>query len=271
MSSINIYYPIVKKVAVWIFFLLMGCMPETSSIGNENIPNPVTEEAEQRIAELSFSECTYIHGSIKIKIVQTKKLIDKFKETENRSFQCSAFIELSKGTNIIKRFNFRKMHPVGYHYGIFVPKVQPASEYFILIKLGDYDGRILLIDKDGVLKNLPGGLFFITENKRYLFSQYSSDDSSFLVFDLHLGKIVYTSTDIPYIHQWYCKNGRYFFTVSEWVSNSPLPIENRNIIYAYDLISHTLSKESGAPWLQGASKQFYDFHPKEYINCLCIP
>ena len=47
------------------------------------------------------------------------------------------------------------IEPVGFSYGLFVPKRQPVPSYFVALKEGDYDGRLLL----------PGGFYFVTRGK----------------------------------------------------------------------------------------------------------
>jgi len=58
---------------------------------------------------------------------------------------------------------------------LFLPKQQPSCEYLVAVKEGDYDGRQLLVDKDGSTHDLLGGVFFLTEDRRFLVSEYSSD------------------------------------------------------------------------------------------------
>ena len=43
------------------------------------------------------------------------------------------------------------------------------------VKEGDYDGRLLLVSKDGVTHDLIGGWFFLTEDRRFLVTEYFSD------------------------------------------------------------------------------------------------
>jgi hypothetical protein len=41
----------------------------------------------------------------------------------------------------------------------------------VAVKEGDYDGRQLLVDKDGSTHDLLGGVFFLTEDRRFLVSE----------------------------------------------------------------------------------------------------
>jgi hypothetical protein len=55
----------------------------------------------------------------------------------------------SKGGQLLKRFYYRDINPGGSSFGLFLPKQQPSSDDFVAVKEGDYDGRLLLVDKDG--------------------------------------------------------------------------------------------------------------------------
>jgi hypothetical protein len=44
---------------------------------------------------------------------------------------------------------FDALNPVGSAYGLFVPREQPSNEFFVVLKVGDYDGRTLLIRRNG--------------------------------------------------------------------------------------------------------------------------
>lgn len=106
--------------------------------------------------------------------------------------ECSAWVEIIKEGRILHKKEFIKIEGLGKSYGLYVPAKQPDNQYFIINKYGNYDGRTLLIDRNGRLIDLPGGYYFITKDKRYLFIEHEIDGfGSITVFDLHVGKVIY--------------------------------------------------------------------------------
>ena len=152
------------------------------------------------------------HGDVVIRIFEQKRIRD----FENSPHSCRTWFEVIKQNNVIFKKNYDDIDAVGFSYGIFVPKAQPPSHYFSIVKEGDYDGRLFLIRTDGKVFDLMGGFYFFSKDKRYLFSEYSSDMEGLEVFDLKAGKVVFSSNNYPSVHQWYEKDGAIFYT-SEWV------------------------------------------------------
>ncbi len=159
------------------------------------------------------------------------------------------------------------MDPAGSSYGLFVPPSQPSPNFLLALKLGDYDGRLLLVDQQGNLTNLPGGSYFMDRQRNLLFSEYYSDASGLAVVDLNSSRVLFQSTQIPPIQQWYQKGGDYFFTESEW-KKSGSPMEKPGVLHIFDFKTQRLVKEKiSADFLKGAEKVSYDFNPKKAENC----
>ena len=125
---------------------------------------------------------------------------------------CRAWLEVKRGDQLLKRLYYANIEPVGGDYGIFVPKQQPSADYFVAVKDGDYDGRLFLVGKDGEVANLIGGSYFITADRKFLVSEYSSDLHAIVVYDLGENRKVLESRDIPEIDTWYRDDAGYFFT-----------------------------------------------------------
>jgi hypothetical protein len=174
--------------------------------------------------------------------------------------------------NIFQRY-YDDIEPVGFSFGLFVPIIQPPSPYFAIVKNGDYDGRLFLVKSDGKVYDLMGGFYFITKDKRYLFSKYASDMEGLVVFNLKSDRIVFSSDKIPYIQQWYVKDDNYFFTESEWIpSNLGKPTEKAGLAYFYDFKAHQiLPKMITAGEMATAKALAYDFDPREYEDCITEP
>ncbi len=119
-----------------------------------------------------------------------------------------------KGRNIHTKY-FDDIDAVGYKYGIFVPREQPINNHFLIVKIGDYDGRLFIIDKRGNIDDFPGGRFFITDDKRYLVTEHSSDsDDTLTVIKLSDGAKYFLVELQRCIWQWYRNDGKYFYTLA---------------------------------------------------------
>jgi hypothetical protein len=126
----------------------------------------------------------YKFGNVDIFLEQVKGKYPTF---------CNAWLKIEKAGKIIHKRKYIKIESLGGGYGLFVPSKQPSQKYFLVNKSGDYNGRSLLIDKEGNLIDLPGGLYFITDDSRYLFIEHEKDCCGALrVFDLELGKVVFS-------------------------------------------------------------------------------
>jgi hypothetical protein len=104
-----------------------------------------------------------------IRIIQAKKISKNYNEPP---YLCLAWIEITK--TIFKKY-FDDIDAVAFSYGLFIPNVQPPTPYFAVVKNGDYDGHLYSVNEDGKVDDFMGGFYFITNDKRYLFSQYVSD------------------------------------------------------------------------------------------------
>jgi hypothetical protein len=90
--------------------------------------------------------------------------------------------------------DFSDIDPVGGRFGLFVPRKQPRNDLFMMVKAGDYDGRIVIIDKTGNIKTVPGGKFYVTTDRELLIAQHYSDVPKAVVVALD-GRRVIDQTD----------------------------------------------------------------------------
>lgn len=225
----------------------------------EFIPNQYSPD------DFKISQAEFRHGDTVIRIIQVKKISRKFDEPPHT---CRAWLDVMRAKQAVFRRYFDDIDAVGFSYGLFVPEVRPAPPFFAVVKNGDYDGRLFLVHKDGKVFDLVGGFYFISENKRYLFSHYASDTSGLAVFDLKEGRVVFSSDKLPaYQHQWYIRKGSYFFTASEWLG-SGMPSEKEGVAYFYDFKSRKIIEEKITSTELAASKPVaYDFDPRECEDC----
>ncbi len=205
-------------------------------------------------------------GELLLRIIQAKKLSRNTESPRN----CRAWFDVIKTKESIFQKYYDDINPVGFSFGIFVPNIQPPSPYSVIVKNGDYDGRLFLVRQDGKVYDLMGGFYFITKDKRYLFSEYASDAPGLVVFDLTSGLTVFSSDKIPYIHQWYIKGDEYFFTESEWIpANLGKPTEKAGVAHFYDFKAHQIiSKYMISADARVAKVLAHDFDPREYGDCV---
>ena len=208
------------------------------------------------------SKHTYQHGDVHITIIQVKGFKDS--ATPDVEGYCRAWLDVRRGSELIEGKYYDDIYPLGSSYGLFVPRQQPSTNYFIVVKDGDYNGRLLVIDRKGTIIDALGGAFVVTADKNYLFSPYSSDNSGLTVFDLRQGMVLYSSELTPYIQHWYESPLGYFFT-EPTRDNSK---ERRGVIYRFDFSTRTVVEQAiDVQAVPNARRLQYDFVPQEYRDC----
>lgn len=252
-----------NKINISVLVILAALLPLMSD-GAE--PYKLFIASHYSSKEFKISQGEFRNGNVLIRIIEAKSISEKYVKSPHA---CRAWLEVTKAKQTLFRRYYDDIDAVGFSYGLFVPKVQPPPPFFAVVKNGDYDGRLFLVHKDGKVFDLMGGFYFISENKRYLFSHYASDISGLAVFDLQRGQVVFSSDKLPaYQHQWYIKKGSCFFTASEWSDSSGIPYENWGVAYFYDFRSHKIVEKSITSQEIAASKPVaYDFDPRECEDC----
>ena len=252
-----------------LFFLIMyglAIADENGPPDAASIPRRSFNEAEYDSA--AVSKHTYQHGDVQITILQVKGFKDS--ATSEVKGYCRAWLDVRRGDELIEGKYYDDIFPLGSSYGLFVPRQQPTKNYFIVIKLGDYSGRLFLIDKQGKIIDALGGPFVVTADKKYIFSMYYSDDSGLTVLDLRHGTILYSSELTPYIQHWYESPLGYFFTESTWDnSKTGFPEEKRGVIYHFDFTTRMVVEQAiDVQAVPNAQLLRYDFVPQDYRDCI---
>jgi hypothetical protein len=210
------------------------------------------------------SQASLAHGETEIRVVNVRKLTPD----STAPHYCRTWVDIRTDGQLKKRISYLDIEPVGYSYGIFVPKVQKSPEYLTLVKLGDYDGRLLLVTRNGTVQNLRGGSFFVTVDGRFLVSDHSSDSPGLSVFDFRKGIAVLDTETVPYIQEWYRDASGYFFTESEWSGNTGFPHEKLGVAHRLDLArARVVAVKMTASELSKARKVKSDFDPRQYKDC----
>jgi hypothetical protein len=146
---------------------------------------------------------------------------------------------------VLRQAYFDDIEPVGGYFGIFLPKHQPLENYFVALKEGDYDGRLLLVGKDGSLTNFPGGGFFLTADKRFLIGEHASDYASPFVVDLARRQLVIDGEKekLSGVVDWYVDNRGYFYTEDD-ENGQPHNSNPKTVaIYRLDLKQFKVTKD----------------------------
>lgn len=201
--------------------------------------------------------------------IKFKNFVIKIHQVRNKTgyepFSCRAWLIINNNSKSIYQRFFKSIDAVGSCYGLFIPIIQPRQDYFILSKLGDYDGTIFIIDSKGNVTEKLGGQFYVSKDKRYLFSSYDSDIYGLTVFDFTTGQILFSDTDTPSLFEWYYKDNKYISRV--YLSNGQISSSD---YYYFDLTSRKLilfkqSKEYLKPIDKLAP--YNDSNTRRFCNC----
>jgi hypothetical protein len=199
----------------------------------------------------------YQFGHLQIQVIQVRR---RHVHDRNPFDYCRAWLNVLKNNKVTAQKYFPDFEPVGSYFGLFVPNHQLLQNFFSIVKLGDYDGRLLLIDKNGTIREYYGGAFLVTPDKKYLFSHYASDLSALEVIDATNGKSLGRRTTFPEVAQWYSDKGQYFFSSSDQPDSVYTWNSHRRVFQA---------SRADSTKLQTAIKLHWDFVPPENYDCGC--
>jgi hypothetical protein len=184
---------------------------------------------------------------------------------------CKAWLVARKGNKTTAQMFF---DDIGADYGcagIFFPKKQPRDDLFIMSKYGDFDGRLLIIDRNGLLNQVPGGDFYVSEDENYLFTNYSSDQTGVSILDLGKNDMLYSdsATGKYKLGQWYFQDDKYF-AIAE---NKDLDDTTQITIATFDIHKKkfTFSQVDKSFPEKDSKLQFHSFYdkPENKGNCGC--
>jgi hypothetical protein len=171
--------------------------------------------------------------------IQFKDLNIEVQQVRNKSgkgsFSCRAWLIVSKNNKSVYQRYFKSIDAIGDCYGLFIPIRQPREDFFIVSKLGDYDGRIFIIDSKGKVTEKIGGAFYISKDTRYLFSHYHSDSPGLTVYDFEKEQTLFSDTITPRLFDWFYKDGKYICGVD--LLNNQISANGQ---YYFDLVSRKL-------------------------------
>lgn len=200
---------------------------------------------------------------LKIEIRQAK-LIDNKTNTPS-DFYCRGWLTISRDGKTINQIYFKTIEAVGGCSGLFIPDKQPRNDCFIISKFGDYDGTLFMIDTTGTVTEKLGGVFYISKDKRYLFSSYDSDLSGLTVYELNKKLILFSDTLEPYLAEWYFQDNKYFALVNEDVVSV-----NAIKIATFDFTSNKIKVtkvDKSYPKTENKLTIFNDYSNAKDCNC----
>jgi hypothetical protein len=250
------------------------CLCSVGAYGDEPAAFHPFVKGEYGAADFNVTTHTYAHGRVKIRITQAQRTGSHEKAPP---YSCRAWLEIAeKGENIWQK-SFDDINPADFSYGLFVPRKAPSPRYFAVVKVGDNDGRLFLIDReDGTVFALPGGFYFITADKRFLFSEYAGETQDLVVFDLIAGKVVLDTKSseadrLPgEIYDWYYDGKRYFFSiVRDDEKRKGVIAEDRRVLYEVTLRHPGISRVA-ADFSRIFHKK-WDFDPRPFKDCCSDP
>ena len=204
-------------------------------------------------------------GEVKIEVVhvQSKGL------TEDP--ECKAWLTVKKGNKVTGQLFFDDISADYGPAGIFFPVKQPREDMLVAMKFGDYDGKLIIVDRDGNLNVVPGGDFYLSEDNDMIFSNYSSDQPGVTILDLDKNKLIVSDSGEMdnKLGQWYFQDDK-FFSIAKpkddadttQLTIGTLDMKKKKIIFS------RVDKD----FLEKDSKlKFYSFYtdPKEKGNCSC--
>jgi hypothetical protein len=172
---------------------------------------PIYYPASKYLLDTNYlvSKNIYHHGSVNIEVYQANKLKDHGWEEP----LCVGWIFIKSDDRIIDSLIFPNIMALGGDAGLFIPEKSFSDSLFVIIKLGDYVGKLFLIGTKGNIYSFHGGAYFLSKDKKLLFSLYDSDCTGIDVIDLRVLKSIFTLNCLPQQPEyWYIRGNSYYFT-----------------------------------------------------------
>jgi hypothetical protein len=217
------------RLKLLLSFLLIGLLLNGQSL--DKLKNGISINGNQYSdKEYNIEFQTFTLDSVTIKIAQIFR-----KEFNGNEFNCKAIIQTTEKDRIIDELYFDNIEPVGSSFGICFNERQPNKKFLIGSKYGDYSGQLIIIDNKGKITKNSGGDYFISDNNRFIISDWYSDLSGMTIFNFETSKIVYSKELPVYLSKWYENAGKYY--AAEWDNNK----ETDNI-YEFNLDNFSFVK-----------------------------
>ncbi|BDD08324.1 hypothetical protein FUAX_07560 [Fulvitalea axinellae] len=109
------------------------------------------------------------------------------------SFLCHSFLKVYKSGQLVDSLTFKNIEAVGKGLGMTSPI--EIDNHLVLTKHGSYDGRTIIINKEGRVFNFAGGENFYNKIDKTIISFYDSDLNGLSVFDLKSDSLIISITN----------------------------------------------------------------------------
>lgn len=130
-------------------------------------------------------------SKLKVRIKNIGNTQIKISQIRNPESYCDAFVEINT-SNDTKIFTYKYIEALGGSAGIaFLENIVP--NHIVIVKHGDYDGRTILISKNGNITEVDGGSVSELINDKYLLNLAECDLGycGFSIYDIVQEKIVF--------------------------------------------------------------------------------
>lgn len=213
-------------------------------------------------ASYSIKSDTFHFRDLTINLVQVR--LKKPAEPKQHQAACRIWLFVKKDSVRTDQLYYNNCEALGGCSGIFIAKEQPSENYFVLSKFGDYNGQLLLIDTSGKIRIYAGGRYYLSQDKRYLFSFYDSDQPGATVFDLKKGKLLYTSDSLQYHLMGMYRNGKTYFATLGAERE-----EEKIKVVVFDFKSRKLISDRVSADYLAKSKTMKGYNHFQYAACDC--
>ena len=164
---------------------------------------------------------------------------------KSTQYFCRASIAVMKSGRLLETIHFDSLEAVGGGAGLFVAPNQEGKHFYIIHSAGGYDGRIVVIFRNGKVINAEGGPYFITRNGKYLFSEHASDIGGVTVINLRKKEVELVTTDVPLAIEWYRRGGEICFIMRDIDTKLGDESKYKERLYVYDTKKKEFVEENG--------------------------
>ncbi len=220
-------------ITTYLFTLILLC--------SFTFPNISTEKkgknAEEQILEFKYVDYPASKFNVQIDTFKLGAYLIEFIQVTNKDADsqplCRSWFRLKQFGKVTNQIFFNNIKPNITCAGIYIPEVQPRKDFFLASKFGDNDGRLIVINRMGEIKLLKGGQFYLTNDKRLIFSNHASEENGLTVFDLNTEKVLFEGKVAKPLANWYFQDSRFFATV-----NNDIIVNNKINLMYFDITTN---------------------------------
>ncbi len=211
----------------------------------------------------TVTSAEYAHGDVVVRVRQARPA---GRPVLTKVF-CSVSLEVRHRESGRETWRLEQdIEPVGGSYGLFVPDDQPLAGRWLVVKEGDYDGRLFVVARDGAVQDLPGGPLLVDRSLGVLFSESSgaSESPGYVALDLRTGRVLDEGRDWA-VCGWYRKDGTIVAQPCGEGDTGPA----KDVAYVWDARQRRMAKRAVRPsFFDGAAPVPYDFDPRGFADCV---